>query len=501
MLPLEHHLRPVRHLCVLAPAQLHLANRLRHSFRLLDHLIICGNNVGLRQRLEPGVLQQRPIRWPLLGCLLQTSPHKDSDMIRQEKLEHIKALDEPPSKLRGHTFNRDPALRWLGIWFDSKLNFREHVSKRITQANKVVRHLRNLANTRHGPPPSALRKAVLTCVLSVLTYGSEAWYPGMTRSRTNTKTYQTNEVSTRQHGLVNEIGRVLIGAIRTVLPVWRTTPTSTLYRDAGLPTAQVALDKACMKFSIRLRAVYHDHPFVRRISRRKVRGGKRYGDLRQPRTRLQHAALLLPDFPRPVFIHNEAAQAPNSLPACGPKAVEAKAFRQWQSQLSDAHIVVFSDGSKLSTDAVGWGYAIYQGRRKIGQGKGRLGVAEVFDGEVEGALNGLRRALRTRPGHRIHVCLDNTAVIRGLLGEAAESSQAAFLKFQDCSATASVEVRWVPGHQGIEGNEEADRLAKEGAALPPNSNKPPTLAGVRRLARTKVNEQFSHWWEHEMTKR
>jgi len=51
----------------------------------------------------------------------------------------------------------------------------------------------------------------------------------------------------------------------------------------------------------------------------------------------------------------------------------------------------------------------------------------------------------TRPGHPIHICLDNTAVIRGLLGEAAESSQAAFLEFRDCAATTSAEVRW--GHE------------------------------------------------------
>lgn len=182
----------------------------------------------------------------------------------------------------------------------------------------------------------------------------------------------------------------------------------------------------------------------------------------------------------------------------GPKEDEAKAFRKWQRQLPDTHVVVFSDGSKLPNGAVGWGYAVYQGRRKISQGRGRLGVAEVFDGEVEGALNGLRQALRSRLGHQIHVCLDNTAVIQGLLREGAESSQAAFLEFQDYAATASVHVRWVPGHQGIEGNEEADRLAKEGAALPPDPDRPPTLAGVRHLARIKIKQQLSRWWEHEM---
>jgi hypothetical protein len=73
-------------------------------------------------------------------------------------------------------------------------------------------------------------------------------------------------------------------------------------------------------------------------------------------------------------------------------------------------------------------------------------------------------------------------------------------KFQDYASTASVRVHWVPGHQGIEGNEEADRLAKEGASLPLDPDTLPTLAGVRHLARTKVGEQLSRWWDQEIPK-
>ncbi|KAJ2900520.1 hypothetical protein MKZ38_002425 [Zalerion maritima] len=59
---------------------------------------------------------------------------------------------------------------------------------------------------------------------------------------------------------------------------------------------------------------------------------------------------------------------------------EAHAFRAWQDNLSsDTHLIVFSDGSKTSTSAVGGGYAIYWAKKKIAQGKGRLGIAEVFE--------------------------------------------------------------------------------------------------------------------------
>ncbi|RKK50820.1 hypothetical protein BFJ69_g18007, partial [Fusarium oxysporum] len=75
------------------------------------------------------------------------------------------------------------ALRWLGIWLDSRLLFRVHVEKWAAKAKAVAYHLQGLTNTIHGPLPSAVRGAVRACVEPVLLYGSEAWYPGTNRPR------------------------------------------------------------------------------------------------------------------------------------------------------------------------------------------------------------------------------------------------------------------------------------------------------------------------------
>ena len=138
---------------------------------------------------------------------------------------------------------------------------------------------------------------------------------------------------------------------------------------------------------------------------------------------------------------------------------------------------------------------LFRSGRKLYQDKGRLGLADVFDGEAVGAWQGLRRAYRVDPGATIHVRLDNTSVIRSLTGNAPKSSQEAFLAFQELATIADVHVRWVPGHEGIQGNEEADRLAKEGAALPISAPSQATYAGVKRLRKTIVKDQFAKWWE------
>jgi hypothetical protein len=145
---------------------------------------------------------------------------------------------------------QQPALRWLGVWFDRKLRFRRHVSERTAKARQVAQHIRNLARTKDGPPASSLRKAVTTCVLSSALYGTEAWYAR--RTRPSVKGGTMVEVSTRLGGLVRMVQSTITLAARGVLPVWRTTPLPTLMRDSGLPSAEVALEEAKARFALRL---------------------------------------------------------------------------------------------------------------------------------------------------------------------------------------------------------------------------------------------------------
>jgi hypothetical protein len=88
-----------------------------------------------------------------------------------------------------------------------------------------------------GPPASSLRKAVMTCVLPSLLYGTEAWYAGRMKPARYTSDGRPELVSARLGWHVSLLNKTRALAIRGVLPVWRTTPTATLFRDAGLPSA------------------------------------------------------------------------------------------------------------------------------------------------------------------------------------------------------------------------------------------------------------------------
>jgi hypothetical protein len=124
----------------------------------------------------------------------------------------------------------EPALRWLGIWLDSRLSFRVHVEKWAAKAKAVAYHLRGLTNTIHGPLPSAVRSAVKACVEPVLLHGSEAWYPGTSRPRWN---QPTKDIPSSNQHLIQRMTKAMNQAMRAILPVLKTTPSLSSTEKAG----------------------------------------------------------------------------------------------------------------------------------------------------------------------------------------------------------------------------------------------------------------------------
>ncbi len=124
----------------------------------------------------------------------------------------------------------------------------------------------------------------------------------------------------------------------------------------------------------------------------------------------------------------------------------------------------------------GFGHVVFQGDQKVAAGHHQMLEAEVFDAEAEGARYGLLDAIQHtvalpdmgEPKPDITVCLNNTAAIWCLQGTPSDTSQEAFMTFQEAADNFKdhyrneVAVRCVLRHKGIIGKESVDRSAKEG---------------------------------------
>jgi hypothetical protein len=191
-----------------------------------------------------------------------------------------------------------PALRWLGVWFDRRLTFRRHVATRTAKAAKVAHHIRSLARTTYGPPASSLRKATIACVYPSLLYRTECWYRGSTKQSQDLKIDRPQVVSAYVGWHIAAIDKALAIAARGILPAWRTTPTAALFRDAGLLPAAVALEEAKLRFAVHLRTIDADHPLTRRTAAHVITRGVKTGEVRRVQTKVQQMASLLPEIPR-----------------------------------------------------------------------------------------------------------------------------------------------------------------------------------------------------------
>ena len=403
-----------------------------------------------------------------------------------------------------------PALRWLGVYFDRKLTFKKHVEIRAAKARKVGLHMRGLAKTTYGPPADALRKAVITCVLPRITYGCEAWYGGRTKPPRIMREARPKEVSCRLGWHITTVERALALSARAVLPAYRTTPTTTLFRDSGLPSGVVALEQAKLRFALRLATIDTDHLLTARAQIPVVDRGRGAGQQQQPRTIVQRVGRILPSVHRTTLAEPHYTTGSRSNPTLGQKKKQAaKAFMDWWEKLPPEDVSVFSDGSEQrleGTRHVTYGYAIYQQGQKQAEGRGSLNnISHVFDAEAVGAWRGLSHATRyngLRSG-RIWLCIDSTSVIWGMRGDAPPSSQWAFRNCHGVMEVKDVGVKWAPGHTKIPGNEEADRLANLEAQrphAPTGLATLPTVSGIRSECRRLLRAEQSNWWAEKRRK-
>ncbi|KZZ88524.1 reverse transcriptase [Ascosphaera apis ARSEF 7405] len=126
---------------------------------------------------------------------------------------------------------RDGCVRWLGVWFDRGMTFIQHIRRAKSKALGCAGTIQGMGRMMRGTAPRVLQRVVRAAILPIFLYASSTWWPvpDAKHHRAGGRT------------ILQATTQVLRAAGKAVLPVWRTSPTAAILREAGLPTAHSLL--------------------------------------------------------------------------------------------------------------------------------------------------------------------------------------------------------------------------------------------------------------------
>ena len=151
----------------------------------------------------------------LKGRQLKLAPEKTEAVLLTTK----RKMSPVNFKVQGVNVTPCKAIKYLGVWLDTKLTYAEHISRTIIKADKTVRALTRLMPNIGGPRAS--KRRILACVVqSQLLYGAPAWHAAAENKKLMQKLSRVQRVmSIRVCSAYRTISAEGVGVIAGIPPI------------------------------------------------------------------------------------------------------------------------------------------------------------------------------------------------------------------------------------------------------------------------------------------
>jgi ribonuclease HI len=405
---------------------------------------------------------------------LQFSPAKSKAMLFTRNRNVVLPL----LQLNGDIVNFVPHYKFLGVTFDRQLSWRNHIFSLRDRCKSDIRLMSIVSAQGWGADFPTLRRMYLQLTRPKLDYASFL--------------FQTSAPS-----YLKELDRIQYAAARVMLGALRCTKVCNLEVEAHLMPLSLTRQLGLSRYVSRILTIPH-HPcrtlllsyyhfqFYQQQPLPLPSAGRAY---------VEFQALGIPFSSIPV-IPLTCRLTTYSLPVHASLVVAQKSSlssAQWRTLYADlvkqypSHIAVFTDGS-LRGDLRGagaWTSAFSLQARLPSS-------TSIFTTELYAIFMTLTY-LSTYQG-RFIVFTDSLSSVRALQC-ITRSSHYLVYKIAEllCSPSPSIQLEWVPSHQGIPGNENADEQASQACLLPQSTSIALPLSDFRNLV---VSHYLKLWQQH-----
>ena len=360
----------------------------------------------------------------------------------------------PRLRINGEFIEQSRTVKYLGVILDSRLSFRAHIAAKIKEAKGSLMRARNKITASRGPRPSNMRWIYKCVALPALTYACHVWW------------YHAKE------GELRKLSRL---ACLLIAPVLHNTPTAGMEVIYDLPPLDLLLKREAMGKFINI------HNSYRRVWSGYDTDQRPYGFYAKLEKLIQDAGILPAhtDYKKNIVMR---------------RTFSVSLARDVNP--SENGIVVFTDGSKME-GGVGLGHHISGKGIDISESRSLYGFATVFQAEVAALIRAADHLIALAiTDQQISVYSDSMASLMAIkaMHSTSELVREAKFKWNHLGSKNDVTLHWVKAHVGIEGNERADDLAKEGINSPLYSTKI-SRASIKSTLDDILLEEWSRKWK------